>query len=175
MIHIMGISLFLEALVLSSCCCEESRDERIFADLLSLDVEDSTEFFELKLPNSVSVRKKENFETTTYFFSDSMHKNFMSLMIGVYSETLVLFDLKEKSLTKSDSFYYFGMKNRGYFVGDTLKRKKVHLYQIEPSFDCNKEVKNCHPWPFVFQYDSSKVDEKQCEKIMSSLKYFKKK
>lgn len=175
LIHITGISLFLEVLVFSSCCSEVSRDDYVFSDLLSLDEQDSTEFFELKLPNRVSIRKNENFETMTYFFSDSIHKDFMSLMIGFYSETLALFDLKENGLTKADSFYYFGMRNRGYFVGDTLKKKKTHLYLITPSFDCKKDVKSCHPWPFVFQYDSVKAGEKTCEKIMHSLKYFKKK
>ncbi|MCL4103384.1 hypothetical protein SAMN05720766_1402 [Fibrobacter sp. UWH9] len=171
LIRLMVISVL--CILFSSCFREDSKEEYSFKDLLSQDKHDSTEYFELKLSNNISVKKTENFETTTYFFSDSIRKDFMSLMVGFYSETLALFDLKEKILTKSDTFYYVGDKNRGYFVGDSLKKKKAHLYLIVPSFDCNKKIQNCHPWPFVFQYDSSKVDEEQCKKIMSSLKYLK--
>lgn len=175
LIRIMGISLLCGTLTVVSCGTENSRNERVFSDLLSLDEKDSTEYFELRLPGSVSVSKVENFETTTYLFSDSIQENFMSLRIGFYWENLALFDLKEKNITKMDSFYYFGSKNKFFFVGDSLKKKKLILFQIIPSFECRKENQNCTPWPFVFQYDSTKVDEELCKKIMSSLKYFKKK
>lgn len=174
LILIMAISFLLLMSCDQNLASNHSSTNKVFCDSLSND----GDMFELNVPKDISVKKHSWMdEVVSYTFFDSLSNPFLSLSYGFYTE-VDIFETNNKENVKMDTFYLVGIKNRGFFVGDSLKKEKIHMYNIYLSSQCSKVDKsktseNCRPENIWFSYDSSKVDENMCYSIISSLKYRK--
>lgn len=188
LILIMAISFLLLMSCDQNLASNHSSTNKVFCDSLSND----GDMFELNVPKDISVKKHSWMdEVVSYTFFDSLSNPFLSLSYGFYTE-VDIFETNNKENVKMDTFYLVGIKNRGFFVGDSLKKEKIHMYDISLSSQClyvealskpksqNDHMKKfdmnrkCIPKKMWFSYDSSKVDENVCYSIISSLKYRKK-
>lgn len=162
-------------LLFLACCGNDLSDNRssyehVFIDSLNND----GDLFEIQVPQSVSVRKDDSFmdEMVAYSFYDSLNNKILRLGYGFHSN-YDLFENINRQMSKLDSFYLVGIRNRGFFSGDSFKKEKVFMYNIKLSSECQEKVVDCHSTKFWFTYDSTRVDETVCKKIISSLKYRK--
>ena len=167
--------------------CSQRNDEfmmenlQVFADSLNYE----GDMFEISIPKSYSIKKGEGdgWGGAIYTFFDSMQKPFMVLEHG--NHTLVInFGKMRENENELDSFFLEGVVNHSFFDKDSLKIEKMHIYDINLSSQCIKRQnkKNnmskgftqiCPPKMLWFSYDSTEVDDANCKKIISTLKYRK--
>lgn len=107
---------------------------------------------------------------TSYVFLDSLRQPFMRLAHGFHSDVSASKWWKFKD--SLDVFIFDKQWDHGFFDKDSLKRKRVYLFNIILSSQCSKNL--CPPLFLWFTYDPVKENQQLCEKIIFSLKYRKK-
>ncbi len=192
--RILILGTILNILLFSSCH-QEAVDEKTSSDMQKYadSLNYNGDLFEVSLPKSYSIKKSGSMSSplTIYTFKDSLKRTFMSLTHGSHADFSFYGKIRQNQL---DTFFLENIINKSYFKGDSLKIKKYHIFDINPSSDCERinvqkslaeeyekkgfKVLNdsclvCYPIVVWFAYDSTTVNESVCKKIISSLKYRK--
>lgn len=188
---ILNLGIIAGIFFLFSCSQEQHVEKKdslytTFADSLN----SRGDMFEITIPKSFFIQKSEShFEMTTYGIYDSSQNFLLTMGAGGHSE-VPIGGCSAVNGSVLDSFFVETVWSHGYFdENDSLKREKFFVYDIVLSSECSKEnprkkrsssgfyierdnslfrCSHSHVW---FVYDSTKVDERITEKIISSLKY----